>query len=295
MTLVHFVMPYWGDPSLLDQAVDSVLTQSDPDWRLTIVDDAYPDSRPKEHYATYPDERVEYVRNMSNLGVAGNFEECRRLANGELVVFLGSDDMLLPCYVADLRNARSEHPHAQILQPGVEVIGSDGSRSNGLVERVKSLLRPRGKGPCVLEGEPLAISLLRGNWLYWPSLAFDRTALEGHSFRQDLPVILDLAFVMELVLMGATLVTRDEVSFLYRRHEGSASSISALHGSRFDDERRYYAEIAAVLGERGWHDAAVVARHRLVSRLHAISLIPSALRHRSRRGLAAVVRHAFSR
>lgn len=294
MTLVHFVMPYWGDPAMLDQAVDSVLAQSDPDWCLTIVDDAYPDRRPGERYAAHPDERVEYVRNAQNLGVAGNFEECRLRARGELVVFLGSDDLLLPRYVAQLTRARSEHPDAQIFQPGVEVINADGSPSNGLVERVKTLLRPRGEYPYVLQGEPLATSLLRGNWLYWPSLAFDRGALGGHSFRQDLPVILDLALIMELILSDATLVVLDDVTFHYRRHEESASSVSSLRGSRFSDERRYYAEIASVLAERGWHRAAAVARRRLVSRMHAISLIPAALRQRSRRGLVAVLRHAFS-
>ena len=51
---VHVVIAYWGDPELLDRAVDSVLAQTDPDWRLTIVDDHYPDLHAQQTYAVQP-------------------------------------------------------------------------------------------------------------------------------------------------------------------------------------------------------------------------------------------------
>jgi glycosyltransferase involved in cell wall biosynthesis len=295
VTLVHLLLPYWGDPLLLDQTVASVLAQTDPQWRLTIVDDAYPDLRAQATYADHPDPRITYHRNAENLGVSGNFERCRRMADGDLVVFLGSDDLLLPGYVSGMRTALAAHPDATMIQPVVRVIGDDGLPSNGLAERMKARLAPRGPRPLTLAGEDLAVSLLRGNWLYWPSIAFARDAIARHSFRSDLPVILDLAIIMELVLDGGRLVLRPEETFCYRRHEASASSVSALHGSRFDDERRFYRETAARLEAHGWHRAAAVARHRVVSRLHAVSLLPGAARVRSRAGVATVLRHALSR
>lgn len=295
MTLVHVVLPYWGDPALLDRAVDSVLAQSDPGWRLTIVDDHYPDTRAGMTYSAHPDNRISYLRNPENLGVSGNFERCRTLADGDLVVFLGSDDLLLPDYVAELRRARAEHPDATIIQPGVRVIDGEDRPSSGLAERVKAWLTPSGPRPVVLSGEELAVSLLRGNWLYWPSLAFDGAAVARHSFRPDLPIILDLAFILDMVLDGAQLVLREEVTFCYRRHDDSASSISSLQGSRFADERRFYREIAGRLESRGWRRAASVARRRWVSRMHALSLLPSAALQRSGRGVVIVLRHVLSR
>lgn len=295
MTLVHVVLPYWGDPALLDRAVGSVLAQTDPDWRLTIVDDDYPDPRAGTTYGTHADARIDYLRNGENLGVAGNFERCRALADGDLVVFLGSDDLLMPDYVAGLRRAKAAHPDATIIQPGVRVIDADDRPSTGLTERVKSRLAPSGPHPVTLTGEELAVSLLRGNWLYWPSLAFDGSAIARHTFRPDLPIILDLAFIIDLVLDGAQLVVREEVTFSYRRHDESASSVSSLGGSRFEDERRFFRETATRMEARGWNRAAGVARRRLVSRLHALSLVPAALNQRSRPALARVLRHAFSR
>lgn len=295
MTFVHLLLPYWGDPDLLDRAVDSVLGQTDPDWRLTIVDDHHPSPRARTTYGEHPDARITFLRNEQNLGVTGNFERCRTLADGDLVVFLGSDDLLLPDYVAQLRRARAKHPRATIIQPGVRVIDGAGRPALGLSDRVKGWLAPRGRRPLTLAGERLAASLLRGNWLYWPSLAFDRAAVASHGFRQDLPIILDLAFVMELVLDGAELVVRDEVTFCYRRHDESASSLSFLEGSRFDDEWQFYREITDRLEARGWRRAAGVSRRRLVSRLHVLSAAPDALRRRSWRDLAGVLRRAVTR
>ena len=40
---VDIFIPFWGDPELLHATVRSVLAQDDDDWRLTVVDDCYPD------------------------------------------------------------------------------------------------------------------------------------------------------------------------------------------------------------------------------------------------------------
>jgi hypothetical protein len=127
------------------------------------------------------------------------------------------------------------------------------------------------------------VSLMRGNWLYWPSLAFEGSAVARHSFRSDLPIILDLAFVMDMVLEGAELVVLDTETFCYRRHDDSASSVSSQQGSRFDDEKLFYREMVARLESHGWNRAAGVARRRVISRLHELSLAPGAVRRRLRR------------
>jgi len=39
MTTIDIMLPYYGDVALMQNAVRSVIAQSDPDWRLTVVDD----------------------------------------------------------------------------------------------------------------------------------------------------------------------------------------------------------------------------------------------------------------
>ncbi|WP_457207134.1 glycosyltransferase family 2 protein [Nocardioides sp. P5_C9_2] len=292
---LHLLVPYWGDPALLDQALASVLGQTDDRWRVTVIDDAYPDPTARRTWGDHPDERISYLRNEQNLGVAGNFERARQLADGALVAFLGSDDLLHPSYVAQAWRVHEAHPTADVIQLGVDVVDEDGRPTDGLTERIKRALKPRGEGPHLLAGEELATSLLRGNWLYWPSLVFTAEALGGVSFRQDLPTILDLALVLDLVAEGSPLVVDPVVCFSYRRHAQSASSLGLHAGARFEEDRRFFAEQADRMSALGWPRAARAARRRWVSRLHALSLAPAALRQRSGRQLRAVGRHAFTR
>lgn len=292
---LHLVVPYWGDPALLDQTLASVLAQTDDRWRVTVIDDHYPDPTARETWEHHPDERISYVRNDVNLGVAGNFEKARRLASGTLVAFLGSDDLLHPSYVSHAWRVHEQHPDADIVQLGVEVIDDDGRPTDGLTERIKRMLMPRGAGPHVLDGEALATSLLRGNWLYWPSLVFTREALQRVSFRDDLPTILDLALVLDLVAGGSRLVVDPAVCFSYRRHAQSASSLGLHTGDRFAEDRRFFAEATDRMRDLGWPRAARAARRRWISRLHALTLAPGALRQRSAGQVRAVARHAFTR
>lgn len=291
---LEVLVPYWGDPDLLETTVASVLGQRDPRWRLTVVDDCYPDPRVAERFAREDDPRVRYVRNERNLGIAANFQRCLDLASGDAVVFLGCDDVLLPDFVARAQADLAAHPEADIVQPGVRVIDAAGEEVLPLGDRVKRWLAPRTEVPTVLGGEALAASLLRGNWLYWPSLLFRTPAVKRHSFRQDLPIILDLALVLDMVAAGSVMVVDPAVTFCYRRHAESLSGTTLSDGSRFAQDRRYFADAAARMDELGWHRAARAARLRWTSRLHALTLLPDALTAGDHRGAALrqVLRHA---
>ena len=76
---IDILMPYYGDVALMQESVRSVLSQTDPDWHLTVVDDGEAAGVP-EWFAALGDERVSYLRNPVNLGVSGNFQKCLGLA-----------------------------------------------------------------------------------------------------------------------------------------------------------------------------------------------------------------------
>lgn len=295
---VHVVLPYWGDPALLDLAVESVLAQDDAAWTLAVIDDCYPDDTARLRYEHHPDPRVTYQRNEENLGVAGNFERSRQVAVAQpkpsLCVFLGCDDAMDPHFVSRVRELARRYPEATIFQPSVRVVDGAGHPARNLAERAKSWLTPTLEEPTVLGGEALAASLLHGNWLYWPALVFRTQALEHHTFRADLPLILDLALILDLVLEGATLVLDPVVSFTYRRHEASASSTGRF-GQRFADEARFLDETATRLDHLGWRRARRAARLRTTSRLHAMTLIPGALTGRDWHQARTLLVHACGR
>jgi GT2 family glycosyltransferase len=292
--IVQIVMPYYGDIALMRAAVQSVLAQEDPRWRLTVVDDGQAEGVP-EWFAGLGDERVRYLRNDNNLGVTGNFNRCLDLLDPahELAVLTGCDDLLSPNYVATIIKAHQGNPAAGIIQPGVRVIDAAGRPTRTLVDTAKRIAyAPRFSGQVTLSGEELAVSLLRGDWLYFPSLAWRTEALAAVRFRADLRVIQDLALLLELVRRGESLLAVDTVCFSYRRHAASESATTAVDGSRFTEATDYFLGVATEMREHGWPRAAAVARRRLSSRVFALTMLPAALRSG---GSAELLRHALGR
>ncbi|SDO10114.1 glycosyltransferase family 2 protein [Actinacidiphila guanduensis] len=293
---LDIMLPYYGDPDLMRGAVRSVLAQSDPDWRLTVVDDGREPGVP-EWFAALGDDRVRYFRNEHNLGVTGNFLRCTELVDHPYTVLMGCDDLMRPGYVATLKAARAAEPGAAMYQPGVRVVDADGRPARTLVDTAKRHLystAPRS-GRARLGGEDLAVSLLRGNWVYFPAMCWRSDVLKEVGFRTDLTVVQDLALMAELLLRGEEMVTDAEVCFDYRRHRGSESSAQAASGSRFDETRALLLELAADFDALGWHRAARTARRHLSVRLHALAMVPGALRHREWGAARALAGHVVAR
>lgn len=292
MTL-DVLMPFYGRVDQFRIAVESVRAQTDPDWRLVIVDDVYPDMSAGEWALQLDDSRITYLRNERNLGVSGNFNRCVSLIENDFAVIMGCDDVLRPGYVARVAELRSQYPHADLIQPGVSVIDQNGEPSMPLADRVKTVLRPRGERPRVLAGEELAASLLRGNWCYFPSLCWRSDRLREFGFREDRRVVQDLTLIMQIVLSGGSLVLDDEIVFDYRRHAASVSSQGGVDGSKFAEERDVFYEAADSCDTLGWHRAARVARRHVPSRLNALSELPAALRSGDSDGRRALLRHVL--
>ncbi|SDX49382.1 Glycosyl transferase family 2 [Modestobacter sp. DSM 44400] len=293
MTL-DIMIPFYGDPDMLRQTVTSVLTQTDPGWRLTVVDDGYPDPSVAEWFGALDDERVTYVRNEQNLGANKNYEKCMTLATEQDVVILGADDLLMPEYVSVVTRARAAFPEAAVIQPGVKVIDEHGVESRTLVDETKKrLYAPKLSQRASMSGEELARSLLRGNWLYFPSLVFDVEKVRAIGFRPGLDVVQDLALVLDLVMRGESLVVDPTTCFAYRRHGGSDSSWRAVEGSRFREERAFFLGAAAELEKLGWTRAARAARLHASSRMHALTYLPVAVRKRKLGAVRVLLDHGF--
>ena len=295
MTL-DIVIPFWGEPALLYDTVRSVQAQDDPDWRLLVIDDCYPDDSVPGFFDDLEDPRISYIRNEVNLGITENYREAIRRAQGEHLTILGCDDLLLPNYVSVVGRTIRAVPYADVIQPGVQVIDETGRVVRPLVDRVKqSILAPHGgPGIAVLTAERMATSLIRGDWLYWPSLTFRTETLRRIDFRDGLPIIQDLALLMDIAFDGGTLAYNPELAFSYRRHSSSASQKTLLDGRRFRDERTYYRQARELAAAKGWRRTSATAGLRVMSRLHALTELPGVIRHGTRAGIESTLAHVFT-
>lgn len=294
MNDIDIMLPHYGDTSYLKIAVNSVIAQDDPHWHLTVVDDSVTDNGIPEWFATLGDDRITYRRNEHNLGINANFQRCLDLAERDFLVVMGSDDAMLPNYVGTIRRTVEHFPDADVVQAGVEVIDSTGQVVRPLADRVKrGIYAPDATTPRLMGGEDLAISVLRGNWTYFPSLCWRREALKGLGFRPGLSVVLDLALMLDLLERGGRLALVPDLCFQYRRHDASVSSALASLGGRFTEERDFFLDVAQRMDDLGWHRAAKAARLHLSSRLHALLLLPGAVKSRQTTSAKVLARHAF--
>ncbi len=290
---IDIALPYYGDVALMKAAVSSVIAQSDPRWRLYVVDDGKEPGVP-EWFAGLGDPRISYERNEANLGITGNYLKCLGMAEAERVTILGCDDVLLPDYVATIHRLHALHPKADMIQPGVEVIDGAGAPVAPLVDRVKRrLFAPTVKGTAVLGSEALATSLLRGNWTYFPSISWRTEAIRDAGFDARFAVTQDLDAMVRLIAAGGEMVVDDTLCFQYRRHQFSASSTQAVSGKRFAEERAFFETAAGRMTELGWKRAAKAARRHISSRVYALTMVPAAVRHGDTAGVRTLARHVL--
>ncbi len=295
MTTIAVTIPAYGDSPLLREAVASVLAQraaapGDEIYRrLQVFDDGPPDPVLADWFGGLGPQ-VSYERNPERLGINGNFQRCLDRAEGEFVVVLGADDRLLPDYVATIGRAARAYPTAAWFHPRVQVVDAAGRPATSTADRIKARLALRP--PAYVGGEALAVSLLRGNWMYFPSVAFRTEVVRAYGFRPGLDIVQDLDLYLRMLLGGCHAMLLDARCFEYRRHDASLSSVGRDEGGRFAEERDYFAMIAQELESAGWRRAARAARVHLTSRLHAATVLPAALAGRRWAGARDLLQHA---
>jgi glycosyltransferase involved in cell wall biosynthesis len=277
---LDIALPFYGDVAFMKQTVQSILNQSDQNWRLVVVDDGYPDDSIPGWFQSLGDYRIEYQRNTKNLGANGNFQKCLGLLSAEYCLVMGADDLLEPDFVSRINQVLDLNPGIAMIHPGVKVIDENNFEISTRSDQIKRSIRQAQAESKILKGEPLAASLMKGNWMYFPSIVWKTRAVQKIGFRPGFHVCQDLGLAMDLIMQGGEMALIEDEIFRYRRHQESDSSVKAINGERFKDEKHFFKVMAEDLNRIGWKSAARAARLHSTSRLHAASLIPACIARR---------------
>jgi hypothetical protein len=130
---------------------------------------------------------------------------------------------------------------------------------------------------------------MTGNWLYFPAVLWRTAEVKGVGFREGLNVAQDLGLAIDLLMRGGTLMVIDEILLDYRRHAGGDSTVRALSGTRFIEERSFFKQLAKEFDLLNWNKASRAAHIHVTSRLNAASLLPASIRNR--RGTSELLKH----
>jgi glycosyltransferase involved in cell wall biosynthesis len=120
--IASVVIPTYNRADLVLRSVTSVQRQSLADWELLVVDDASTDDT-RLRIERLPDSRIRYVSRRVNGGVAAAQNTGLDRALGRYVLFLHSDDELMPDCLRRLSDILADAPPAiGGVEAGLEVV-----------------------------------------------------------------------------------------------------------------------------------------------------------------------------
>ena len=278
LMILDIALPFHGDVKMFKESVQSVLSQSSNSWRLLIINDAHPDLEVDQWITDLKDARIRYIRNTKNLGPSLNYSKCIELVPGSHCLIFGADDILSRDYVEKVILAISLHPNSDFYHPRVAVIDQVGNEYLPIVDKLKKILTPMDSKVLELRAKNVLPTLMTGNWMYFPAITWKVETVRKFGFRSDLNVCQDIWLIAQILLSGGKLSLIPETLFRYRRFSGSDSSVKLLNGVRFAEEKIVFNELAAQMLKSKMFISALSARAHLTSRLHALSLLPRAMK-----------------
>jgi glycosyltransferase involved in cell wall biosynthesis len=262
---IAFAVPYYRNRRLLTEALESIVQQSYQDWEAVVVDDGGLEPA-AEVVAAIGDRRISYVRFENNLGLAGKWNRAVAGTSAPLVTLVHADDRLHHEYARRMIEFMSRNPGSAAGHCRVRVIDANGQPAGTLADKAKKIFRPQGES--VLAGEVGLRSILRGNWIYCPTLCYRLEFIAQFRFDDRWSFTLDLDVLSRLLVAGHSIVGSTEVLYEYRRHRGSQTSILASDLSRFVEEIAFLRHMASVAESLGWNSAAATARSARSVRCH---------------------------
>lgn len=104
----------------IGQAIESVVTQTCPDWNLVILDNGSVDNTEQVVAPYLQDERISFYRHTSNIGHKKNIIFGYRELRSEFVTTLQADDFFKPHYVENALAAFDKFPDVPYVAQGWE-------------------------------------------------------------------------------------------------------------------------------------------------------------------------------
>lgn len=206
--LVSTIIPVFNRPSMLREAVASVLGQTYRPIEIVIVDDGSTDETGLVAEQMAQECSEIRVMHQSNRGVAQAREAGRLAARGEFIQHLDSDDVLLPQkfekQVAGLR----EHPECGVSYGWTRLRLSDGTVTTTPARRTGERI------------ETMFPSMLGSRWWHTPTPLYRASVIEAAGPWTDLGNEEDWEYDARIAAQGVRLHYCEEWICEFRHHGG---------------------------------------------------------------------------
>lgn len=209
--LVSVVVPVYNRPTLVQEAIRSVLEQTEPRFELVVVDDGSTDGTAGVVEARFGhDPRLRVVR-QQNGGTAAARNRGIDEARAPWIAFLDDDDVWLPGYLEGQLRVAAENPDAAAVLCDARFEGSWERKAPTVFSRRS------WKTPDSLE------AMLDGAWGLPSSLMLRTDVARALHFSREYRVSEDTEFFFRFHLAGHRLVENPAVLSTWRKHDGGGA------------------------------------------------------------------------
>ena len=266
---ITYAVPYYSGLGYLRMALQSLIGQENKHWLAIVLDDRGGEDA-EETVRSFNDDRISYVRNETNLGLSGNWNKALSLVTTELVTLFHSDDELESNYTDLILGLMARYPEAVAGHCRARVIGPTGKALWSLPDEVKKIIRPKGIDDIVTQGEEGLLSLVKGAWIFCPTLCYRKSLLPSGGFSSTWKFVLDVDLTSRILFDGGVVVGTPIVGYRYRRHLTNQTALLTESNIRFQEEIDHLNQVSLRSSEIGWKRVQRSANRKVIVRLHML-------------------------
>lgn len=213
MVKISILVPLWNNQREFQiEMLESVMNQTYENWELCLADGSDAEHSYIEEicreYAAKADGRIVYKRLPKNGGIAGNTNECLKLATGEYIGLFDQDDVLHPSVLYEYVKAINEQ--------GADYLYCDETTFKG--NNINKMLTMHFK-------PDFAPDNLRANNYICHFSVFSRELLDGNElFRTKFDGSQDHDMILRLTDNAKKIVHVPRLMYYWRSHAGSVAS-----------------------------------------------------------------------
>ncbi len=292
---ITLIVPFLRNHDLLTKLVKSIEIQTDKSWQLLIMDDSG-SLDPRSLGGLFGDTRTSIIHNTSVHGIPRNWNRGIDAATTNLVAIIHADDELEPTFVTEMKMLMNMENKASVGFCRARIVNEQSHEIRTLVDSFKYLVRkrPDKDGVVRLEGMAGVRRLLWGDWIYCPTMVFNKALLHDIRFPEEWRFATDYAFLFELLQSGHRLVGLDSTLYVYRRHKQSTTETLSRDLSRYFEEHLVLQQLSEKLALKGERRSSILARVRPVHRVQVLSRTAILFILGSRRDALRLLSLAFS-
>jgi GT2 family glycosyltransferase len=266
--LLHVMIPAYGKSPYLRQTLESAVKHLPIDVPITVIEDPSEEADLEKLVNEFP--RVEFYRNLTRLGIAGNFNQSIKKSTGIFTQICGSDDVFISNPLNNLPNELLNDKSISTLALDVKIIGDNDYEIKALPDLIKKVIRPKINKFRLFENEKIFNNLMVGDWLYFPAILWRTQTLMDLKFSGEFHTAMDLDVLIRLLAKDYKIAFIKNKVLAYRRHNQSASSLYAKSIGRIDEEIACHKQAKELAKIKNWKTGAILAQLAPTVRLHAL-------------------------